>query len=169
MKPSALLQTTSSVYFEHADKKYRYWYTKATATKPGKLKLHTSKALLAQFRTTRGHGTKVEDLVDICGIGSGWFEVTSQDFSNLDALTGTTHDGLAPWLAAWNSYFVSVVDANTHKAVAQTVAVHHTTVTVVTTPVPHPTFARRVQGTISLQKKPAQADRLNQLVQRFKK
>lgn len=169
MAQAALLQTTSSVYFEHADKKYRYWYTKATAAKPGKLKLHTSKALLAQFRTTRGHGTKVEDLVDICGIGSGWFEVTSQDFSNLDEITGTLHDGLAPWLAAWNHYFVSVVDANNHKAVATKVAVHETTVVVMPEPKPVEPPVRRLKGTISLQPKPAQTDRLVQLVNRFKK
>lgn len=168
MAQAALLHTASAVYFEHADKKYRYWYTKATAAKPGKLKLHTSKALLAQFRTTRGHGTKVEDLVDICGIGSGWFEITSKDFTNLDELTGSKHDGLKPWLQAWNAYFAvqaqeqpKAVEANKSAPGSHP---HQQEVTdrLVSQP-------RRVLGTIKVKPKSPEPSKLQALVTRFQK
>lgn len=153
--PVAPVPTPAPIKFEHADKLYRYVYRRSTPAKAGQLKLNITAAKLAEFRTSP-EGRRVEQFVDILGQSSSWYEVTSQDFENWNELTSTDHDGLKPWLLAFNAFFNRQTNANDLPAAEPVKKVYPK---VVLTP----------SGRITVAHPPINPDRLAKLAARFRR
>lgn len=114
--PAPVIPTPPTIKFEHADKLYRYVYQRSTPAKAGKLKLNIAASRMAEFRSSPT-GRRLEQLVDILQQSGSWYEITSQDFENWKELTSTEHDGIKPWLLAFNAFFNRTVNANPLPAV----------------------------------------------------
>ncbi len=97
-----------TMYFAQVNGLYRYWVRPAAGNIIGSIKLQVKRNLLQAFRDSHRN---LEHAVDILEFGGGWYHISSRE-TKLDGLFGTTSNGAAAWLRAFNQEHLASVDAN---------------------------------------------------------
>lgn len=110
-------ETTTSkvapIHYRDVDSRYEYFYTRATAEQPGRLRIRATDERMKEFRASRV-GRAVDLLVDIHAQGGAWYEVTTKDFSlEAERIGKVFIDGLVQWVKAWNQYHIGEVVVDT--------------------------------------------------------
>lgn len=84
------------------------YYLKDQGTR---LKLRISQSNMQKFLFSH-HGRQVMLLVDIFYQGSGWYEVTSQDFENFTKVDGIPRNALPTFLRALNLFLLPALEVD---------------------------------------------------------
>ena len=98
----------NTMYFAHIHGLYRYWVRPAAGNTIGNIKLQVKRKLIQAFRDSHRN---LEHAVDILEVGGGWYHISSRE-TKLDGLFGTTSNGAAAWLRAFNLSNLATTHAN---------------------------------------------------------